>query len=66
MKVVSVHLFDFDRGELYKCLRKYVYANKPQFDDEYYFDDEECGFDKKSYSFETLKLIRGLFGVDTA
>lgn len=34
MKEISVHLFDFDRGELYKCLRKYVYANKPQFGDE--------------------------------
>lgn len=34
MKQISAHLFDFDRGELYKCLRKYVYANKPQFGDE--------------------------------
>ena len=34
LKEVSVHLFDFDRGELHKCLRKYVYANKAQFGDE--------------------------------
>lgn len=33
MEKVSIHLFDVDRGEIYKCLRKCAYAQKIEFDD---------------------------------